>query len=161
VEHDSAPDWTIYLRRAGPIRIGMSLDTVRRVIGDAGAHLACAEREPDDSECAYLQSPRKPEHLEFMFQMGRLVRIDVHEPGPRTASGAGVGDTEERIHELYPGRIRTEPHHYSPETGHYLIYGAVDPADRPYGLLFETEGGLVTSFRVGTLDAIALVEGCS
>ena len=59
------------------------------------------------------------------------------------------------------GRIRTEPHHYSPETGHYLIYGAVDPADRAYGLLFETEGGLVTSFRVGTLDAIALVEGCS
>src|SRR6185436_8670527 len=81
---DQPTDWTIYLRRAGPIRIGMTLAAVRRVIGDAGAHLAYAEREPDDSECAYLQSPRKPERLEFMFQSGRLVRIDVHETGPRT-----------------------------------------------------------------------------
>jgi hypothetical protein len=29
-----------------------------------------------------------------------------------------------------------------------------------FGIVFETDGQRVRSFRVGTLDAIALVEGC-
>ena len=156
-----AVDWTVHLRRSGPVQMGMSVNEVRRVLADPMAYLAYADREPDGSACAYLQSAFKPSPLGFMFQKGRLVRIDVYEPGIRTASGATVGDTEDKIKQLYPGRITVEPHHYLPENGHYLNYRAVDPQDRGYGMVFETEDGRVTSFRVGTLSAIALVEGCS
>ena len=78
----------------------------------------------------------------------------------RTVSGAGVGDTEEKIKKLYPAQITIEPHHYDPEKGHYLNYWPKD-GKHEYGMVFETDGEKVTSFRVGTNAAIALVEGCS
>jgi hypothetical protein len=156
-----AGQWPVYLRRAGPARIGMTVNEVRRVLADPMAYLAYAQREPDDSDCAYLQSAAKPERLRFMFQQGRLVRIDVDEPLLRTKSGAGIGDTEEKIKRTYPGRITVEQHKYLNETGHYLNYRAVDANDRDYGMVFETEKGRVITFRVGTLAAIALVERCS
>jgi len=158
--NQSFADWIVYLRRAGPIRIGMSISDVRGALGDPQAYLAWTDKEPDNSECAYLQSSAIPKSLGFMFQKGRVVRIDVREPGIRTASGAAVGDTEGKIKGLYQGRIRVEPHHYLPDTGHYLKYISVDRADRNYGMVFETEHERVTSFRVGTRSAIALVEGC-
>ena len=153
-------EWPVYLRRAGPVRIGMSLAEVRRVLGDPRARLEGITPEELDS-CAYLKSGVVPKHLGFMFAKGRVVRIDVSGAGIRTASGAGVGDTEDRIKQQYPNRIRVEPHHYLPETGHYLIYSPQDASDSPFGMVFETEAGKVASFRVGTQDAIALVEGCS
>jgi hypothetical protein len=160
---DASTAWTVYLRKAGPLRIGMSIDEVRGVIQDAKAFLAYGsmDPEPDDSECAYLQSIRIPKQLGLMFQNGKLVRIDVDERGIRTASGAQVGDSESRIKKLYPNRIKVEPHHYIPESGHYLNYLPFDRTDKDYGIVFETNNGMVTSFRVGTLAAIALVEGCS
>jgi hypothetical protein len=37
----------------------------------------------------------------------------------------------------------------------------MDDADRHLGLIFETDGRQVTSFRTGTVAAISLVEGCA
>ena len=95
-----------------------------------------------------------------MFEGGRVVRIDISRAGIRTGAGAGVGDSEERIKRLYTGHITVEPHFYDHD-GHYLTYSPDTSADRGYGMVFETDGTKVTSFRVGTLAAIALVEGCS
>ena len=95
-----------------------------------------------------------------MFARGRIVRVDVWKPGIRTLSGAGVGDTEEKIKQLYPAQIEIEPHPYLPENGHYLNYWPKN-GSRQFGIVFETEGERVTSFRVGTHAAIALIEGCS
>jgi hypothetical protein len=109
---------------------------------------------------------RPPEHRDSggsrnHVQRRKVVRIDVFKAGIRTANGVGVGDTEDDVKRKYPGRITTEPHHYAPETGHYLNYDPPDRADRNFGMVFETDKGKVTSFRTGTLAAIALVEGCS
>jgi hypothetical protein len=154
--------WTIYLRQAGPLRIGMSITEARQALHDEKAFLAYGEGpEPDNCECAYLETDKKPKDLGLMFQNGRLVRMDVYERGIRTASGAQVGDSEERIKKLYPGHITVEPHHYIPESGHYLNYTPGDKNNRNYGMVFETDNGVVTSFRAGTIEAIALVEGCS
>lgn len=157
---NAATDWTVYLHRAGPVRIGMSLATVRRVLGDSAAYLEGNAPEVPLNQCAYLESKRIPEGLGFMFAEGRVVRIDVSKPGFRTASGAAVGDTEDRVKQLYSGRITVEPHHYEPE-GHYLNYSPSSGIEHEYGIVFETDGARVTSFRTGTLAAIALVEGCS
>jgi hypothetical protein len=154
-----AADWTVYLHRAGPVRIGMSLATVRRFLRDPAARLEGNAPEVPLNKCAYLVSKGIPEGLGFMFAGRRVVRIDVSTAGIRTRSGVGVGDTEERIKQRYPGRITVEPHHYEPQ-GHYLNYSPASDAGRGYGIVFETDGEKVTSFRTGTLAAIALVEGC-
>src|SRR5579863_1114888 len=128
-------DWTVYLRHAGPVRIGMSLPELRRILDDPKAHLG-GYGGPFD-ECAYLESRAVPENLGFMFSHGRLVRIDVIKAGIQTASGAGVGDTEDKIKQLYPGRITVEPNFYVPDTGHYLVYSPADARERNYGMVFE------------------------
>lgn len=155
-----AADWTVYLRRAGPVRIGMSLAEVRRVIGDSSARLEGNAPEVPLSKCAYLESKTLPDGIGLMFAAGRVVRIDVFKAGLKTASGAGVGDSEERIKQIYPGQLTVEPHHYDPD-GHYLNYLPNSVVDHDYGIVFETDGAKVTSFRTGTVAAIALVEGCS
>src|SRR5690242_20663266 len=78
----------------------------------------------------------------------------------RPVSGVEVGDTEDKIKRLYPGRITIEEHKYLNETGHYLNYNAADHADRNYGLVFETDHGRVITYRTGILAAVRLVEGC-
>ena len=150
--------WTVYLRRAGPLHVGTSLRQVRAVLDDPKAFLVGIPGESVD-DCAYVKSARLPEPLGLMFQQGRVVRIDVNAPGISTASGIQVGSTEDDVKRAYGTRIRVEPHKYDPD-GHYLEYLAVDAADRPFRLLFETDGRRVTSFRVGAVAAVALVEGC-
>jgi hypothetical protein len=157
-------DWIIFLRHAGPVWFGASLGEVRRLIGDPSASLYVSDPDSPlgDRGCAYLRSPRLPKDLAFMFENRRLVRVDVSRRSvARTASGARVGDTEEKIKAMYPGQIRVEPHHYDPENGHYLIFVPKDQSDRSYEIVFETDGKQVTEFRVGFSNATALVEGCS
>ena len=152
-------DWTVHLRSAGPVKIGMSLSEVRMALNDPRARLEGSDPEPAGSPCAYLRSRAIPRDIGFMFAKGRVVRIDVNGPGIRTPSGAQVGDSEEKIKRLYPNRITVERHKYL-ETGHYLKYSPAEDSDRGYGMVFETDKNKVTSFRTGTLAAIALVEGC-
>ena len=139
----------------------MSLAQVRRELADPTAYLEGNEPDVPLNACAYLHSKTLQGDPGFMFAKGRVVRIDVSSVGIRTASGAGVGDTEAKIKELYAGRITLEPHKYDPENGHYLNYSPADKIDSKYGMVFETDNGIVTSFRVGAIAAIGLVEGCS
>ena len=138
----------------------MPIAEARKVLNDPKAYLSYIEREPDNSKCAYLASALVPDQIGIMFQDGVVARVDVVKPGIRTASGAEIGSTEDAVKRLYPGRISVEQHRYDPD-GHYLRYTPVDATDRPYGMVFETDGKRVTSFRVGTAAAISLVEGCS
>jgi hypothetical protein len=91
---------------------------------------------------------------------GRIARLDVRQQGTvKTAEGAGIGDTEERIHALYPGRVEVQPHKYV--DGHYLIVTPEAPADSQYRMIFETDGRRVTSYRTGRLPEVRWIEGCS
>jgi hypothetical protein len=154
----AATDWTVFLKRSGPLRIGMKVDEVRRILNDPKAKIETPSDDPE--ECGYLVTKTIPKDMGLMIVDGRLVRIEIRESGIRTASGAGVGDTEARVKELYKGRILTEPHHYTGPEGHYLRYIPTDPGDRNYELLFETDGQKVLEYRVGTKEAVAFVEGC-
>jgi hypothetical protein len=157
----AAPNWIVYLTHAGPIHLGMTVAQVRRAIHDPVAQLDTPTQEYNLDVCAYLDSRILSQDIGIMFIHYRVARIDVYAPGIRTASGVGVGETEARVKAAYPGRISVEPHHYNPETGHYLIYSPTNHSEQNYGIVFETEDGKVRSFRVGTRAAIALVEGCS
>jgi hypothetical protein len=101
-----------------------------------------------------------PRGIDLMFLSGRLERIDIHDTTIATASRARIGDTESRIRDIYGERITVKPHHYGPDGAHYMIFTPRDAADSEYLMLFETNGSVVTEYRVGTKQAVQFVEGC-
>ncbi len=135
----------------GSLRIGTPVAALRR-IGATG------ENYPDpDIDCSYWRTPRWPGLL-MMVSGGRVVRIETEDRRYRTASGARVGMTEAAIRRLYGPAMRVEPHPYTGPQGHYLVYRA---RSEPYGLIVETDGQRATQIRVGTREAVQLIEGCS
>jgi len=158
----SKENWIVYLRHTGPLQIGMSISEVRKVIGDPSAHLVWLDQSDPKgiNECSYLETRALPVGLNVMFNRQRVVRIEITEKNAtKTASGIGIGDTEEKAKAAYPNRIRVEPHPYT--DGHYLVFTPADKADRDYGMIFETEQGRVTEFRAGLMNAVILIEGCA
>lgn len=97
----------------------------------------------------------------FMVINGQIARVDINDSTISTAEGARVGDTEERIMQLYPGRVTVQPHKYS--EGHYLVVTSVAPGDSGFHIIFETEevGKKVTTYRAGRMPEVEYIEGCS
>jgi hypothetical protein len=143
----------------GPVDIGMTLDQASAA---AGTPIRIRPDDPYDGDCHYAYAATLPD-VGFMVINGRIARVDVTDrPGRRvtTVSGIGTGDTEEKVKQTYPGRIRVDRHPYLP-TGRYLIYTPADAALAHLGMIFETDGTVVTSFRAGMKGAVAQIEGCS
>lgn len=144
-------DAPLTLHGIGTLRVGTPVAALRR-IGATG------EAYPDpEIDCSYWRTPRWPGLL-MMVSGGRVVRIETEDARYRTASGARVGMTEDEIRGLYGAAMRVEPHPYTGPEGHYLVYRA---RREPYGLIVETDGRRATQIRVGTWDAVQLIEGCS
>lgn len=144
-------DEPLTLHGIGTLRIGTPVAALRR-IGATG------EAYPDpDIDCSYWRSPRWPGLL-MMVSGGRVVRIETEDRRYRTASGARVGMTEAAIRRLYGPAMRLQPHPYTGPQGHYLVFRA---RNQPYGLIVETDGRRATQVRVGTWEAVQLIEGCS
>ena len=136
-------EWVVSDTSVGSIRIGMTADELRPRVETLGQL----------EGCVYAKVPEAPGLLVMLFA-GKVVRVDVIAPGIATAGGARVGDTEERVRELYPG-LRVEPHKYT--DGHYLVVDTVQGRR----LIFETDGARVTRYRAGAVPQVDWVEGCS
>lgn len=149
-----ATDSTANARGFGPVRAGMTLAEAEQALG-APLVLLGPRMEP----CHYVRIQDRP-GVAFMVIEGRIARVDVESPGTvSTVEGAAIGDPEERIHALYPGRVEVQPHKYV--DGHYLVVTPAAPADSSHRIIFETDGRRVTSFRTGRLPEVRWVEGCS
>jgi hypothetical protein len=109
-------------------------------------------------QCRIVAWPDGPPGLRLMIEGSEIVRIDVDSGNVTTSLGARVGDTEERIKQLYAGRVTPGPHKYS--TGHYLTVTPADAADSAFRLVFETDGKTVTRYRAGKRPQVEYVEGC-
>jgi hypothetical protein len=145
--------WTVADTGFGPITIGMTPEQANAAVGGS---LTLPQGVADG--CDYA-SPRGVDSLSFMIEQGKVVRIEVRRHDVRTIAGARVGDTEARIQQLYPGRVRVSPHKYT--DGHYLTVVPGDTTGHPYRLIFETDGAVVTKYRGGALPQVEYVEGCS
>lgn len=142
-------------RGVGPLRVGMNL-------GEASTALGVALHLPNGTDtggCAILPWPGGPAGVRMMAEAGRIVRVDVDSNTIATAEGARVGDTEERIQSLYPGRVTVTPHKYT--DGHYLTVTPASPADSAFRIVFETLRGRVTTFRAGRRPQVEYIEGCA
>lgn len=143
--------WRARADGAGPVRVGMTAAEARTALGLG------ASTSPAVEGCAYLAGTANTRlHANVMLTSDTVVRIDVLDTLLRTNEGARVGDSEARIKQLYAGRVTVQPHKYT-SGGHYLVVTTPDNARNR--LVFETDGRVVTRYRVGREPEVEQVEG--
>ena len=146
-------DWTVTSSGIGNIRAGMSVAELKKAFGDSLVIPAKLE------ECDYIRPKSRPAGVLFMINDKKLARVDIRDSSSiKTAEGAGIGDTEDRIKSLYAGEVTVQPHKYT--DGHYLVVKQSGAA-ADERIIFETDGKKVTQFRAGKMPAVEYVEGCS
>lgn len=145
------PLHAVTFKSFGPVRVGMRVPAASRALG-----VRFRRGEEPEGDCYYVYPERGFEGVAFMVNGGRIARIDVHGGAYATDVGAKIGDTEARIKRLYKGRVKVSGHPYV--DGHYLT---VELKGTDYSIIFETDGGRVTSFRAGRYPAVGYIEGCS
>ena len=143
--------WVVRPGSIGPVRVGMTAEESRRALG-----MPAAARTSEG--CAYIAGTSGTKlHANVMLSGDTVVRFDVLDTGIATAEGARVGDSEDRIRQLYQGRVVEQPHKYV-TGGHYLV---VTPAGASAErIVFETDGKVVTKYRAGRRPEVENVEGC-
>ena len=144
--------WTAQFDRVGPLRVGMSLDDLSRVLHQRFQ----VPDDPRERACVYVSATR-PKGISLMIVDGRLARIDVTSRDIPTIEGARVGDLEERVKHLYGSRLNVTPHHYTAPDGHYLT---IPSEGGRFGMRFETYQGRVSMFYIGKFPEIEFVEQC-
>ena len=149
----AATDSSVTEHGLGPLRTGMTIAEATTALG--GALVVPAEY--DTTLCDYATWRGGPPGVHVMVHQGRIARVEVDSGGVATAAGVRVGDSEERIKSLYPGRVTVTPHKY--EDGRYLTVNGV--GDSSVAIVFETSKGRVTRYRAGRRPAVEYVEGCS
>jgi len=146
------------LAAALPVPFGSSAAQLRRAW--TGSLLAVAEPESEDA-CYYLlaqPSPREGFGRAFMFEGGRLVRMDVDDPRIEAPGGARVGLPAAELAALYGQALEQRPHKYV-EQARYL---RLAPQGQDGVLVLETDSqGRISQWRIGVPPQVDYVEGCS
>lgn len=142
----------------GAVRVGMTVGEAERA---AGIPLVARGYYTPNDACYYVVPEESAMDISFMVTGGTIARVDIgRESEIVTLSGAGIGDSEERILSLFPGQIEIRPHPYV--QGHYLEFVPRDRADANYRVIFETSSdGKVNAYRAGQLPEVNYIEGCS
>jgi len=136
----------------GAAKVGMNIDSLGAILGEPVLRV---QWNPPDCDYANIRSLPS---VSFMIFGDTLVRIDVMDSAVMTTLLVGVGSTEDAVRRAYPS-TRIEPHPYDIPEGRYLVVD--DPDDAQLGMVFETDGERVVSYRAGRRDAVALKERCS
>lgn len=144
--------WVVTPDGIGPIRVGMTVDDLRRTVGDIpGADHA--------ADCSYVRPASAPPGVSVMLARGQVARVDVDSAGVRSDAGVAVGDSAARVADAYAPRMTAMPHKYV-AGGQYLTVRSSSPVDSLRRMVFETENGRVTRFRIGRVPEVEWVERC-
>ena len=96
--------------------------------------------------------------LTFWVVAGTVERVDVDTRTITTRSGAGIGDTEDRIREMFGERIHTTP--LPDGSGNLLAFIPKDVADATYRVMFLSNGVQITRLWAGRLPWAEELGGC-
>ena len=94
----------------------------------------------------------------FWVGAGTVERVDVDTRTITTRSGAGIGNTEDRIREMFGERIHTTP--LPDGSGNLLAYVPKDVADATYRVMFLTNRVQVIRLWAGRLPWAEELGGC-
>ncbi|HRO34441.1 MAG TPA: hypothetical protein PLQ03_13645 [Brevundimonas sp.] len=146
----------------GPLRIGMTRAEVEAALGADANPNAVGGADPE--ACDLFRPARAPEGMLVMLEQGVLTSVWVaRNTEVKTDRGLGVGDTAERVRQVYGTSVTAEPHKYVDAPAAYLT--AWTTADQTSaaarGVKYEIgQDGKVTRIGVGG-PSIGYVEGCS
>jgi hypothetical protein len=136
------------------VKFGMTVVQAEAALGDKLKSIGEGE-----GNCSYVEPQGTHKGMLFMVVDGTIARLDVQETAKFvTDTGAKIGDSEQRVLELYKGRTKVEEHKYTGPEGHYVL---VLGPDGKAQIVFETDGGKVVSYRAGRQPEVEWVEGCS
>ncbi len=152
---DRHPDWMVTPRGLGPLHAGMTRAEAEAVVG--GSLAVNGDRAWTD--CHYVPADRLPSGVRVMVEAGTVARIEIDSRAVTTTEGARIGDSEDRIRQLYPTSVVATPQKYT--AGHYLTIRPAAAADSEFRLVFETDSGRVTRYRAGRVPPVEYVEGCA
>lgn len=96
--------------------------------------------------------------LTFWVVAGTVERVDVDTRTITTRSGAGIGDTEDQIRELFGERIHTTQ--LPDGSGNLLAYVPKDVQDATYRVIFLSNGIQITRMWAGRLPWVEELGGC-
>lgn len=146
--------WIASPRRVGAIHTGMRRQDLATLVGRparAGYDVG--------GPCTYVGGTDLPTGVRVMVVDSVVARIDVTAPGVPTAEGIAVGTREQEVLARYGPDAVVTPHKYRGPAWHYVT--VTPPHDTLHRMVFETDGAVVTSYRVGRLPEVQWVEGCS
>src|ERR1700681_3888740 len=89
----------------GPVRIGMTVAQVERIVGSR-----LASFPGNGEECQETWREDGKGVSGFLATDGIVQRVDIVDAGILTVSGVGVGDTEETVKRVYGKALRVEQH---------------------------------------------------
>lgn len=144
---------TVNFDRLGPIRIGATIGELQR----DGLILAKRDDPMEGSTCGYAHFKDMPD-VAVMLDGDRVVRIDIGDKQHEALGGVRVGMSEADALKRLGSKAKVEPHPYTGPEGHYLV---VHDEGAPRGLIVETDGKEVGSYRFGAWEQVQWVEGCS
>ncbi len=140
----------------GPVRIGMTLAQLDSAIGPLGDTIKI-QRECDIVSAS--DPLRMPPGVAITQVNGKVARIDIENDSIATDRGVRVGDSEEKVKQVYGAGVIVEPHKYI--DGHYLEVMFGTDTTTAKGIVFETDGKKVITFRAGAWEPVRWVEGCA
>lgn len=150
---DSVSDITLNEDGLGPIQIGMTLDEA--------VNMGLLNERPEIKQACDFVFPAVGAGVPLVNVMvvkGKVARIDVDTGTVTTEDGARIGDTEDRIKEIYGDELKITPNKYISGGHYFTVMG--DSASAGKAIVFETDGRQVTAFRAGRLPEVEWVEGC-
>lgn len=137
----------------GPYVIGEAVDLTDPEIAASG---------PINPECHYVRFDHPAGPLYLMIVEGEAARLDVSSMGPEGVTtgpslpnGVGLGSPVGDIKAAWGDKVETEPNKYGVGTDYIVTLSDSK------GIVFETDEGKVTAYRVGRPPEVHWVEGCS
>ncbi len=146
--------WVITPRGINWLEAGMSI-----AIAKDTTHNALELKGTGQTQCEYATLKDAPAGIWVMLTRGKIARVEVRSGPTATLEGARIGDTEDRLKEIYYTRYDETPHKYI-KGGHYYTVKPTVSVDIMYRMVFETDGKTVTAIRSGKLPEVGYVEGC-
>ena len=131
---------------------GMTADAAQRAAGTRFTPVTPV------GEC-YLATPdNAPAGITFWMVSGTVERVDIDTNEITTRSGAGIGNTEGRIIDMFGERIQTSP--LPDGSGNLLAYVPRDQSDKIFRVMFQSDGEKIVRFWSGRLPWAEELSGC-
>lgn len=150
--------WDLRFDGIGPLKVGMRYDEVSRLLGHTLERTDPRLLPTLGSDCEQIPLDTRP-GIALMFIGDILRRVDVYSKdgkvGGRTESGIGIGDSVQRVLDVYPD-AKIDRHEYV--DSEYML--TASSPDGKLAIRFLTLQGKVEMYYAGESGAVRLTEGC-